>query len=83
MWRVVEGYLEAHEGDLHGEDGSQAVDGAVGHVDAVGEASGEHEDQHVQRDEVDKEHVASPGRHLHKRDTGLNRDQITTQKSRG
>lgn len=57
-------YLEANERDLHGEDGSQAVDGAVGHVDTVGEAASEHEDQHVEGDEVDQEHIATPGGHL-------------------
>lgn len=53
-------YLEAHEGDLHGQDGAEAVHGAVSHVDAVGESSGEHQHQYVQGDQVDEENVASP-----------------------
>lgn len=57
-------YLKADERDLHGKDGSQAVDSAVGHVNTVGEAAGEHEDQHVEGDEVDQEHIATPGGHL-------------------
>ena len=52
--------LESNKGDLHGEDGTQAVDGAVDHVDPVGEASGGHQGQGVHRDQVDEENVASP-----------------------
>lgn len=46
-------WLESNEGDLHGEDGTQAVDGAVDHVDPVGEASGGHQGQGVHWDQVD------------------------------
>lgn len=64
-------HLEANKGDLHGEDGSQAVDCAVGHVDPVGEAPCEHQHQDVQGDEVDQEDVATPRGDLpgHKPDT--------------
>lgn len=53
-------HLESDEGDLHGQDGAQAVYGAVSHVDAVRESPGEHQHQDVQGDQVDEEHVASP-----------------------
>lgn len=53
-------HLETHKGDLHGKNGAQAVDSAVGHVDPVGEASREHQHQHMERDQVDQEHIASP-----------------------
>lgn len=64
-------HLEANKGDLHGEDGSQAVDCAIGYVDPVGEAPGEHQHQDVQGDEVDQEDVATPRGDLpgHKPDT--------------
>lgn len=64
-------HLEANKGDLHGEDGSQAVDCAIGYVDPVGEAPGEHQHQDVQGDEVDQEDVAAPRGDLpgHKADT--------------
>ncbi len=55
--------LEADERDLHGEDGAEAVDGAVGDVDPVGKTPGDHQREHVHRDQVDEEHVATPGRH--------------------
>jgi len=58
--RVLVPHLEADEGDLHGEDGSQAVNSAVGDVDPVGEAAGQHQHQNVQGDEVDQEDVAAP-----------------------
>lgn len=53
-------YLEAYKGDLHGKDGAQAVDGAVSHVDAMGEAACEHQHQNVKGNQVDQEHVAPP-----------------------
>lgn len=56
--------LEADEGDLHGEDGADDVERAVGDVDAVREAARHHQDEHVQRDDVDQEHVAAPRRYL-------------------
>lgn len=53
-------HLEANKGDLHREDGSQAVDGAIGYVDPVGEASGQHQHKNVQGDEVNQKDVATP-----------------------
>lgn len=57
-------YLETHKGDLHGENGAQAVNSTVGHIDPVGETSCEHQHQYVERDQVDQEHIASPRRDL-------------------
>ena len=57
-------YLETNKRDLHGEDGAQAVDCAVSHIDSVRESAREHQNQHVEGDEVDQEHVATPGRNL-------------------
>ena len=57
-------YLETNKRDLHGQDGAQAVNCAVSHVDAVGESSCEHQDQDVEGDKVDQEHVATPGGNL-------------------
>lgn len=59
-------YLEANEGNLHGQDGAQAVDSAVGHIDAVREPACQHQNQDVKGDKVDEEHIAAPGRHLEK-----------------
>lgn len=42
METLVLSYLETNEGNLHGQDGAQAVDCAVGHVDAVGESACQH-----------------------------------------
>lgn len=57
-------YLETNEGNLHGQDGAQAVYCAVGHIDAVREPACQHQNQDVKGDEVNEEHVAAPGRHL-------------------
>lgn len=57
-------YLETNKRNLHGEDGAQAVNCAVSHVDAVRESACEHQYQDVQGDEVDQEHVATPGGNL-------------------
>lgn len=57
-------HLETHKGDLHGKNGAQAVNSTVGHIDPVGEASCEHQHQYMERDQVDQEHIASPGRDL-------------------
>lgn len=62
---VVYPYLETDKRDLHGEDGSQAVDSAVSHINAVGESASEHQDKHMEGDQVDQEHVATPGGNLH------------------
>ncbi len=57
-------YLESNKRDLHGEDGAQAVDCAVRHIDAMRETAGEHQHQHVQGNEVNQKHVTTPGGHL-------------------
>lgn len=54
-------HLEANKGDLHREDGSQAVDRAIGYVDPVGEAAGQHQHKNMQGDEVNQKDVATPG----------------------
>lgn len=57
-------YLETNKRDLHGEDGAQAVHCAVSHVDAVRKSACEHQNQDVEGDKVDQEHVATPGGNL-------------------
>ncbi len=57
-------YLKTNKRDLHGEDGAQAVDCAVSHIDAVRESACEHQNQDVERDKVDQKHVATPGGNL-------------------
>ena len=56
--------LEAHEGHLHREHQAQDKEGGVGHVDAGGVAAHQQQHKHMQRDQVDDEHVASPRRYL-------------------
>lgn len=56
--------LEADEGDLHGEQRAQHIQSAVGHVHAMRIAPAQQQHQHVQRNQVDNEDVASPCRHL-------------------
>lgn len=53
-------YLKSNKGDLHGEDGAQAVNCAVCHIDPMREAAGEHEHQHVKGNEVNQKHVSTP-----------------------
>lgn len=57
-------YLETNKRDLHGEDGAQAVDCAVSHIYAVWESACEHQNQDVEGNKVDEEHVATPGGNL-------------------
>ena len=54
-------WLEPHEGHLHGHDESQEVEGGVGHVDAGGEPAHQQEHKDVEGDQVDDEHIATPG----------------------
>lgn len=61
-------YLETNEWNLHGQDGAQTVDCAVGHIDAVRKSACQHQNQDVKGDEVDEEHIASPGRYLRERE---------------
>ena len=66
-------HVEAHERNLHGEDRSEDVEGGVGDVQAVrvaalgsdGESvlTDEDHDHDVDRDQIDDEHVTSPGGH--------------------
>ena len=53
-------WLEADEGDLHGENRSDDVEGAVGNVNAVGEATRDHQHENMEGNDVDEEHVATP-----------------------
>mmetsp|Transcript_1944 Transcript_1944/g.6985 ORF Transcript_1944/g.6985 Transcript_1944/m.6985 type:complete len:339 (-) Transcript_1944:665-1681(-) len=53
--------LEANEVDLHRHQRSHHVKRAVRDVDPVGVTSADDEGQHVKRDEVDDEHISSPG----------------------
>lgn len=48
---------------LHGHDGAQDVEGGVGDVEARGEAATHQKGEHVDGDDVDDEHVATPGCH--------------------
>lgn len=64
MKTLLSSYLETHEGNLHGQDGAQAVDCAVGYIDAVREPACQHQNQDMKGDEVDKENIATPGRYL-------------------
>ena len=57
--------LETDEGDLHRQDGAKRVDSAVGDVDAMWEAARQDQRQHVQRNQIDEEDVATPRRHLY------------------
>lgn len=52
--------LEPDERYLHRKQGSEAVESAVGNVNSMGEAAGDHQGKNVERDEVDKEHIATP-----------------------
>ena len=52
--------LEPNEGDLHRQDGAESVDGGVSDVDPVRVAAADHQHEHVDGDQVDEEHVASP-----------------------
>ena len=58
--------LEPDEGDLHRKDGAEGVDGGVRDVDPVGVPSADHQDENVNRNQVDQEHVTAPRRHLGK-----------------
>ena len=52
--------LEPDEGDLHGAEESDDEERVVRHVDPLTESVHEDEDEDVQRDQVDDEHVAAP-----------------------
>ena len=53
--------LEADEWDLHGAQQAEDEEGGVGRVEAGRVAAHHHQREHVERDEVDDEHVATPG----------------------
>ena len=57
-------WLEPDKGDLHGQKGSNGVNGAVSNVDTMGKPSCSHQGEDMKGDEVDQEHISSPGRHL-------------------
>jgi len=52
--------LEANEWDLHRQNGSKTVEGAVSHVDASAEPSSHHQGEDVHGNQVDEENVATP-----------------------
>lgn len=52
--------LEAHKWYLHGEYCADAVERAVGYVDAMREAARYHQGQDVQWYQIDKEYVTTP-----------------------
>lgn len=62
MFRGAYG-LEPNEGNLHRANKAQDVEGGVGRVEAVREASHQQEGEHVEWDEVDDVHVAAPRTH--------------------
>ena len=45
--------LEPNKADLHGQQSAESVHGAVGDVDTVTEPSSDHEDENVERDQID------------------------------
>jgi hypothetical protein len=53
--------LEAHETNLHRQNGSDAVKSAVRYVDPMRKTSREDQSQHVNRNQVYKKYVSSPG----------------------
>lgn len=56
-------WLEAHEWDLHREDRAHTVDDTVGDINSIRKATGRHQGENVQRNQIDQEHVAAPRRH--------------------
>lgn len=57
-------WLEPHKGDLHGQDGADDIQCRVSNIHTVGEAASDHEDEHMQGDDVDEEHITTPRGHL-------------------
>lgn len=65
--------VEAHEGNLHRQNGSQDVERGVRDVQSVrvpsyrstslGNPTNQHHEDHINGNDVDDEHVASPRRH--------------------
>ncbi len=53
--------LEPDKGDLHAQDGADAVHDRVSNVDFVVEPSANHKGEHVHRDQIDQENITSPG----------------------
>jgi hypothetical protein len=53
--------LKPDKGNLHGEYGSDNIDGRVGDINSVGEPPADHQYKDVQRDQVDEKHIATPG----------------------
>lgn len=53
--------LEADEADLHPEQHSQHIGTVVGDIEPLRVPPGDEQDEHVEREEVDDEDVASPG----------------------
>ena len=53
--------LEADEADLHPEQHSQHIGAVVGDIEPLRVPPGDEQDEHVEREEVDDEDVASPG----------------------
>lgn len=56
-------HIEADEGDLHGHDAAECVERRVGDVEAGAVSPSHHHNHHIDRDDVDDEHVAAPRRH--------------------
>lgn len=56
--------LEPNEGDLHGQQQAEDVEHGVAGEQPHGVAAHQQQHKHVQRDEVDDKHVASPCRYL-------------------
>ena len=59
MLRALDG-LEAYESNLHRQNGSQDVNGAVSDVHSVREAASQDQSQYVERDQVDEEDITTP-----------------------
>lgn len=56
--------LEADKGYLHGEQQAEDVERGVAREQAVGVAAHDKQCEHMQRNEVDDEHVSAPRRDL-------------------
>lgn len=52
--------LEADEGYLHGEQQADDVEHRVADEETLGEAAHDQQQEHMERDQVDDEHVTTP-----------------------
>lgn len=55
--------LKANKRNLHRQYGSQAIQNAVRHINAMRKTASHHQRNHMQRYQIDEKHVATPRRH--------------------